>query len=215
MQFFLLWSIAILVPSRILRRYDDVKVENRQFVPIPVSFNALARGDQFRISGWTWYLQKLAFGLFRRWRNHGAGLLFWYNTRMWQTDRQRDRYLCSGYTSACIACYFTALVKIDRTVKNSNILWLWLQASRQQKPAIYISHSWITGDASYNFKFTIGVFEFTTDLGRIRADDYGKHEQNADRVRLSTTFCAYYCQMSFCPAVHFLYNVQHIHNKLK
>jgi len=27
------------------------------------------------------------------------------------TDRQMDRHLSSGYTSACIACYATALVK--------------------------------------------------------------------------------------------------------
>ena len=29
-----------------------------------------------------------------------------------QTDGQTDGHLCSGYTSACIACYANALVKI-------------------------------------------------------------------------------------------------------
>ena len=29
-----------------------------------------------------------------------------------QTDRRTDGHLCSGYTSACIACYANALVKI-------------------------------------------------------------------------------------------------------
>ena len=29
-----------------------------------------------------------------------------------QTDGQTDGHLCSGYTSACIACYATALVKM-------------------------------------------------------------------------------------------------------
>ena len=29
-----------------------------------------------------------------------------------QTDGQRDGHLCSGYTSACIACYANALVKV-------------------------------------------------------------------------------------------------------
>ena len=30
------------------------------------------------------------------------------------TDVQTDGHLCSGYTSACIACYANALVKIVR-----------------------------------------------------------------------------------------------------
>ena len=29
-----------------------------------------------------------------------------------RTDGQTDRHLCSGYTSACIACYANALVKM-------------------------------------------------------------------------------------------------------
>jgi len=29
------------------------------------------------------------------------------------TDGQTDGHLCSGYTSACIACYANALVKTD------------------------------------------------------------------------------------------------------
>ena len=33
------------------RRYGDLLVENRQFVPTPPSFNALARGDPLRILG--------------------------------------------------------------------------------------------------------------------------------------------------------------------
>ena len=35
------------------------RIENRQFVPTPPSFNALARGDPLRILGWTWCTQKL------------------------------------------------------------------------------------------------------------------------------------------------------------
>ena len=31
-----------------------------------------------------------------------------------RTDRRTDGHLCSGYTSACIACYANALVKINR-----------------------------------------------------------------------------------------------------
>jgi len=33
------------------RRYGDLLVKNRQFVPTPPSFNALAQGDPLRISG--------------------------------------------------------------------------------------------------------------------------------------------------------------------
>jgi len=33
------------------------------------------------------------------------------------TDGQMDGHLCSGYTSACIACYATALVKIEVPVQ--------------------------------------------------------------------------------------------------
>jgi len=34
-----------------------------------------------------------------------------------QTDGQTDGHLCSGYTSACVACYANALVKTDKSQK--------------------------------------------------------------------------------------------------
>jgi len=54
-------------------------LENRQFVPTPPSFNALARGDPLRILGWTWYPQKL------EWR----GRTMWTQSTS-VTDRQTD-----------------------------------------------------------------------------------------------------------------------------
>ena len=38
-----------------------------------------------------------------------------------RTDRQTDGHLCSGYTSACIACYANALVKMTAlSLKHKN-----------------------------------------------------------------------------------------------
>jgi len=38
-------------------RYGDLLAEKLQILPTPLSFNALSRGEHFRISGWTFYRQ--------------------------------------------------------------------------------------------------------------------------------------------------------------
>jgi len=59
------WNIPKVIDSRItwieavVWPYGGLLVENRQFVPTPPSFNALAQGDPLRILGWSWYPQKL------------------------------------------------------------------------------------------------------------------------------------------------------------
>ena len=59
-----------------------------------------------------------------------------------QTDRRTDGHLCSGYTSACIACYANALVKtsnISETVEDRakvNINGLYI--SSRTRPVSYI-----------------------------------------------------------------------------
>jgi len=73
------------------RRYGDLLVENRLFVPTPPSFNALARGDPLRILGWTWYSQKL------EWLGYHMVKKPWsyvepcgHSARVWQTDGWTD-----------------------------------------------------------------------------------------------------------------------------
>ena len=103
----------------ILHRFGDTAVywsknrQNRQFVPTPVSEIALARGRplsnfvmnqifletrMFRLSDGE-EIMTLAFFVLIQYRS--------------ETDGRTDGHRCSGYTSACIACYANALVKIQ------------------------------------------------------------------------------------------------------
>jgi len=73
------------------RRYGGLLVENRQFVPTPPSFNALAWGEPLRILGWSWYPPKLEW-----WGYHMVKKSWTYvelcgqSARVWQTDGQMD-----------------------------------------------------------------------------------------------------------------------------
>jgi len=44
------------------------------------------------------------------WRKHDVGL-FWYNIRVWQTDRKTDGHLYYSNTSACIVCLVAILLR--------------------------------------------------------------------------------------------------------
>jgi len=74
------------------RRYGGLLVENRQFVPTPPSFNALAQDDPLRILGWTWHPQKL-----EQWGYHMVKKSWssvepcGHSPRVWQTDGRTDR----------------------------------------------------------------------------------------------------------------------------
>jgi len=60
----------------------------------------------FGIFGWTGYFPKLACSGSHLVKKSCRYLCsFWYNTGVWQTDRQTDGHLCYGYTSACIGLY--------------------------------------------------------------------------------------------------------------
>jgi len=64
------------------------------------------------MSRWVGYFQKLeCSGSPMAKKSWHKLSLFWYNTGVCQTNGQTDGHLCSGYTSACIACYANALVK--------------------------------------------------------------------------------------------------------
>ena len=102
-----------------------LKTENHQFIPTPDSFNALARGDPFRISGWTGYNSKKCSPL-RWWRNRDA---IRFETIL-ECDRQTDGQVSVLYssTSACVACYATALVKIKKEIQSK--YWANVQCVR-------------------------------------------------------------------------------------
>ena len=48
------------------------------------------------------------------------------------TDRRTDGHLCSGYTSACIACYANALVKIRLAIPENGCL-IFSDEKKQKK----------------------------------------------------------------------------------
>jgi len=75
---------------------DGLKVEKRQFTHTPVSFNAIAQGEPFRISGWTWYLQNLeSFGL-----SVGEEIIVRFDT-ISDCDRQMDKRTDVGLHLHC------------------------------------------------------------------------------------------------------------------
>ena len=82
------------------RRYGGLLVENRQFVPTPPSFNALARGDPLRILGWTWYFRN--YGATIWWRNHDrrSNHVDTVHECDRQTDGQTDRQNYDNYDRA-------------------------------------------------------------------------------------------------------------------
>ena len=50
-----------------------------------------------------------------------------------QTDRRTDGHLCSGYTSACIACYANALVKRRIDLKEQRDRHTYIQTESTTK----------------------------------------------------------------------------------
>ena len=88
------------------RGYGGLNVENRQFVTTPVTFNSLARGDafEFRDDPGT----EAVFSVFRCPTVKALFILTQYQS---VTDGRTDGHPDRSNTSACIACYATALVK--------------------------------------------------------------------------------------------------------
>ena len=59
--------------------------------PTPLSFNALARGEPFRISGWFFYPENEIRLVIRRWRFRDPSLCFFFSQCQRVTERQTNR----------------------------------------------------------------------------------------------------------------------------
>ena len=96
----------------ILHRFRNTAVywsknrQNCQFVPSPVSEVALARGDSWNFVMNQIFLETRMFRL-----SDGEEIMTLAFFVLIQYRSVTDGHLCSGYTSACIACYANALVK--------------------------------------------------------------------------------------------------------
>jgi len=65
-----------------------------------------------------------------------------------RTDRQTDGHLCSGYTSACIACYANALVKTIAADLSggifANLIIIWTKKYKIHCHATSLVKNWQT-----------------------------------------------------------------------
>jgi len=98
------WPTATLILSCTVSEIRQLIGWKSQF-PHPFSFYALAWGEPFEISGWSFKTWEHSPRAIQQWRFWLYLALFWHNTRNWERDGQMDRQTDISMTGLCITSY--------------------------------------------------------------------------------------------------------------